>query len=333
MRSFCVNGKMMLLGKVDYIYEFKKEILEYYGKELSRSLYIALARLIVVSSTDEEKDKLRLEYSRVVKAYENMKDKTSYIYRVSEEKKKLSAEIEKKDIIMNDRNALREEFEKRNSKLSDDKKIFNVSDLIERLRAEREKCVKKIKDLNEMVKPAHYSGLKNELVEKMQIMSVLVDDKSLRDCVIDYQNEVMKCFSKGVEKIKSKEEVIDIIYKMRYYRKIRVTDSERLEDIPVLFNYVDRILRFVVTKACKDRFFNIFCQDIEFNYRVISVALDTAISNYEDVDISLRFIDDGALEVTVYDNEVVDRQELMEFTAKRSDLAFREGRRVPLYIF
>ena len=98
----------MLLGKVDYIYEFRKYILEYYGKELSRSLYIALARLIVASSTEEDKEKLRLEYARVQKAYDNMKDKTAYIFRVSEEKKRLANEIEKKGYRLKGKDVLRE---------------------------------------------------------------------------------------------------------------------------------------------------------------------------------------------------------------------------------
>ena len=37
-------------SKIDYIYEMRKELLEYYGKECSREFYIAMARLVVASS-------------------------------------------------------------------------------------------------------------------------------------------------------------------------------------------------------------------------------------------------------------------------------------------
>ncbi|MCI8291095.1 MAG: hypothetical protein HFJ25_02415 [Clostridia bacterium] len=324
---------MMLLGKVDYIYELRKEILNYYGKEISRSLYLALARLIVASTSAKEKEKLNVEYKRVLKAYDKMKDKTSYIYRVSEEKKKLAIEIEQKDIILNDRNALHKEFERRNKDLPEDKKIFNVSDLSERLRVEREKCVKRIRELNEMVKPANYSGLKNELVEKIQIMSVVDEDKTIDDYAIEYNKEVIKCFSKIIEKINSKEEIIDIIYKIRYYRKLRITENKKVEDIQELFSPIDKLLKFVVTKACREKVFNIFCQDIELNYNIISVALDTAISNYEDVDISLNIIDKNIIEVTVYDNEVVDKREEIDFIVNTKDLNFKLNKRIPMYVF
>lgn len=323
---------MMLLGKVDYIYEYRKSILEYYDKELSRSLYIALARLIVASSNEEDRKQLRLEYARCQKAYDNMKDKTAYIFRVSEEKKRLSRSIEEKDFIMNDKNRLHKEFQERNKNLPDDKKIFSISDLIQRLQIERERCVKRITELNELVKPASYTGLKNELAEKIQIMSIVVENKSVRDAAIEYQNEVIKCFAKNIVNISSKEETIDMIYKMRYYRKLRITQDEKIEDIPILFKQVEKILRFVVTKSCKDSIFNIFCNDVEFNYKIIAIALNSMISNYEDVDIELN-IADGKLEVSIYDNEILEKQEELELEVDARDFVVKMRKRVPLCSF
>jgi hypothetical protein len=92
-------------------------------------------------------------------------------------------------------------------------------------------------------------------------------------------------------------------------------------------------LKFVVTKACREKVFNIFCQDIELNYNIISVALDTAISNYEDVDISLNIIDKNIIEVTVYDNEVVDKREEIDFIVNTKDLNFKLNKRIPMYVF
>lgn len=83
-------------SKIDYIYEMRKELLEYYGKECSRGFYIAMARLVVASSLKKQGKKVKEEYDKVVFAYDSMKNKTEYIYRVSQEKKKITAEIEEK---------------------------------------------------------------------------------------------------------------------------------------------------------------------------------------------------------------------------------------------
>ena len=65
--------------------------------------------------------------------------------------------------------------------LPDDKKIFNISELVRILQLERRKYLKRISELNELVKPLNYSKLKNELSEKMQILNVVNEDKKMRD--------------------------------------------------------------------------------------------------------------------------------------------------------
>ena len=81
---------MILHGKVDYIYELRKDLFIEFGKEASRDFYINLARLIISTNTRDAKDKLKKEYETVLEAYNNMGDKTEYIFKVSDDKKNLS---------------------------------------------------------------------------------------------------------------------------------------------------------------------------------------------------------------------------------------------------
>lgn len=317
--------------KIDYINEMKKELVEYYGEENSKRFYLSLARLIVAKSVTKNRSKVRDEFVRIVNAYENMKNKNEYIYKISSERKKIIAEIEKKDMILNNKELMMAEFEKRNSKLSDDRKILNISVLVDILQKEKNDCFRRMEQLNELVRPLNYANLKSELSEKIRIMSVVDENKNIRDYKIAFLKEAIKCLSYNIEKMSSKEEIIDIIYKIRYFRKIRVTEEEKVEDIPQLFNDISQILKYTITKGCKEKVFNIFCKNIEYNYQIIDVALNTAISNYEDIDIALK-IEDGFLRVTVYDNEVIDKQEELRFTLTSKDLSIRQNKLVPMYV-
>lgn len=317
--------------KIDYINEMKKELVEYYGEENSKRFYLSLARLIVAKSVTKNRSKVRDEFVRIVNAYENMKNKNEYIYKISSERKKIIAEIEKKDMILNNKELMMAEFEKRNSKLSDDRKILNISVLVDILQKEKNDCFRRMEQLNELVRPLNYANLKSELSEKIRIMSVVDENKNIRDYKIAFLKEAIKCLSYNIEKMSSKEEIIDIIYKIRYFRKIRVTEEEKVEDIPQLFNDISQILKYTITKGCKEKVFNIFCKNIEYNYQIIDVALNTAISNYEDIDIALK-IEDGFLRVTVYDNEVIDKQEELGFTLTSKDLSIRQNKLVPMYV-
>ena len=317
--------------KIDYINEMKKELVEYYGEDNSKRFYLSLARLIVAKSVTKNSSKVRDEFVRIVNAYENMKNKNEYIYKISSERKKIIAEIEKKDMILNNKELMMAEFEKRNSKLSDDRKILNISVLVDILQKEKNDCFRRMEQLNELVRPLNYANLKSELSEKIRIMSVVDENKNIRDYKIAFLKEAIKCLSYNIEKMSSKEEIIDIIYKIRYFRKIRVTEEEKVEDIPQLFNDISQILKYTITKGCKEKVFNIFCKNIEYNYQIIDVALNTAISNYEDIDIALK-IEDGFLRVTVYDNEVIDKQEELRFTLTSKDLSIRQNKLVPMYV-
>ena len=107
--------------KKDYIQELRNELTEYYGKENSTNFYIAMARLVLAKNIEKNADNIKIELARSMSAYENMKDKTEYIYRVSEERKRLLTEIEQKDFLLNDDKALIAEFNRRNMDLSNEK--------------------------------------------------------------------------------------------------------------------------------------------------------------------------------------------------------------------
>ena len=317
--------------KTDYINEMKKELAEYYGEENSRRIYLSMARLIVAKSVMKNRQNVRDEFVRIINAYENMRDKNQYIFTISNEKKKIISEIENKDRILNDKELMFNEFEKRNSMLPIDRKILNISSLVDIIQKEKDDSFKRIEQLNELVKPMNYTNLKSELSEKVRIMSVVDEKKDIREYEIAFLKDVIKCLAYNIEKMSSKEEIIDIIYKIRYFRKIRVTEGEKVEDIPQLFTDISRILKYTITKGCKEKVFNIFCKDIDYNYQIIDVALNTAISNYEDIDISLK-IEDEYLKVTVYDNEVIDKQEKLEFPLTLKDLSIRQNKPVPMYV-
>ena len=315
-------------GKIDYINELRKEFSEYYGEENSRKFYMALCKLIVSYSNEEEQKKLDFEFQRINEAYKKIRDKNKYIYMAANERRKIESKINENNSIINSRELLNSELQRRNRLQK--KKIFSISDLVDILQEEIELYEKRIQEINEYAKPSNYDSLKSDIEEKYEILSSMKSGKKTRDFKIEFQKVVLDCFAYDIEKINSKEEILDIIYKLRYYRKIRVTKDEKVEDIPELYSKVKQILKFVITKGCKNKIFNIFCKDIDYNYRIIEVALDTAISNYEDVDIALDLVN-GKLQVSVFDNEIIDKQQEIDFLVSKKDIDVKLGKQIPLY--
>ena len=316
-------------AKIDFISEMRKELEEYYGAENSKSFYIAMAKLIIANSKKEDKDNIKKEIKNVYEAYDNMKNEEDYIGRLTKEKNQLNNVITRYNDILNNDEKLIIEFKRRNNRLPDSQKIISINNFKEKIRIERDQSVYRIREIEELLRPENYDKIKDELYEKIQIFAVSHEKKTIRDYEIVFLQQAIKCFAANLDKISSKEEIFDIVYKMRYFRKIRVTPHEKIEDIPELWNEIRKIMKFIITKGCQGKVFNVFCNDVEGNYNIFDVALDTAIPNYEDIDISVK-MNGNLVEITVYDNEVVDKQQVIEVNFKPKDLSIRQGRKIPM---
>ncbi len=316
----------------DYIYELRKNLTQLYGENCAKNVYFSLVRLIISSSSRSTKKRLGQEYLIAQQAYARMLDKNKYILDASNEKKFIANEIEKIDVVLSDQNRLLHEFKLRNQKLPDDQKMTDANELFKILIRTKQKYINRINELNELVKPITFNTLKKDLKDKIEILSIFTQQINTREFSILFFQEILKCFSKKLENIRVKEELLEIIYKMRYVRKLRITEDEKVEDNHVLNNQIKKILEYAVTLACKHKIFNIFCKDVKINFLVIERALDTTIANYEDVDISLEIKNEG-LEITVYDNEVIEKQEMINCILTSKDLNVRQRKHIPMYVF
>lgn len=317
--------------KNDYILEMKKRLKEDYDEKIMKSFYISLFKLLFALS--ENKEMYKEKYNQILKIYSEIKNKTEYILKISKEKDKISKRLEQIDVIINNQELLLKEYNRRNEELSEDKKLFNISTLVDILQKEKEERKKRIKYLTEIVKPSKYAELKRDLEEKIEIMSIIEDENiDIDEYMKLFQKEILKCIDKEIEYITEKDEYIEILYKLRYYKKLRIDTEVKIEDVKVLNSLVEKLMKKTITKACENKFFNVFCKDIEMNYNIISKVIDSQIINFEDIDISLKKEDEN-LAIMIFDNDVLEKKELIPFNIEKKNFIVKFKKKVPLYVF
>ena len=188
----------------------------------------------------------------------------------------------------------------------------------------------------ELSKPSSYLAMKEELKEKINILSVFSKDSiDVLEYVKAFQKEVIKCIDKEIEEITEKEEYIELLYKLRYLKKLRVDSNTKIEDIKVLNNLVEKLMKKIVTKACENRIFNVFARNVDLNYWIISRVIDSQIINFETIDISLmkeKVDGQEVISVLIYDNDVLEKKEDIDFEFDKKDLAVRFKKQVSLYV-
>lgn len=322
-------------GKRDYVLEIRKRMEEGYGKFISDEFFIAFCNVLIANAKKTEQIKAKRNLSNLMKEYEQIKDKNKYIYMVAKEKKKLEKEIEQIEKTIENRTLLVKEHKERNSKLPDNKKIFSVSELTEILTKEKETKEKMIIKLTNLTKTEIYNQNKEDLEDKINILQpVLEDETSLYKYLVALQKSFLKCVSKEVEAAETKEDYINLIYLIRYYRNIHLTSEKMIKDVPELNNILNKIACKLVTIMCKKDIFNIFCKDIAMNYKIILQALNSSIVDIDDIDICLKLDKETSkLLIEIYDNDTIDSNIEIDYQLDKKDLSIRQKKHVPLVNF
>ena len=308
---------------------------EGYSKSISDNFYYSFCNVLIVNAKKSEKEKAKKEVTKLIKEYENIKDKDKYMLKVAEEKKKLARQIRKIEKISEDRKLLLEEYNLRNSKLSDDKKIFSVSELSDMLLKEKENYEKMILKLTELLAPTIYEENKKNIEDKIEVLKPALDEEaSLYKYLILMQKNFLKCVSKEVEAAETKEDFINLIYTIRYYRNIHLTSDKMIKEIPELNNILNKIACKLVTIMCKKSIFTIFCKDIAMNYKIILQALNSSIVDIDDIDICLKIDKETSkLQIEIYDNETIESSFEIDYQLDKKDLNVRQKKHVPLVNF
>ncbi len=323
-------------GKKDYISEMRKRMEEGYSKNISDSFYIAFCNVLILNTRKSEQMKQKRTLQLLLKEYKEMKDKNKYIYTISKEKKVLETQIKNIEDTLENKDLLLKEYNVRNLKLSKNKKIFNVSELTEILEKEKKEKEKLMTRLTELTKPSVYNKNKHDIEEKIEILKPLAEDNvDIYKYLVNMQKKFLTCVSKEIEDIEKKEDFIDLVYTIRYYRNIHLTSDKMIKEIPELNNSLNKIACKLVTLMCQKGIFHIFCKDIAMNYKIILQALNSSIVDIDDIDICLKIenTESCKLIIEIYDNDAIDSTLEIDYQLDKKDLSVRQKKHIPLVNF
>ena len=156
---YCYEVLRMIVGN-KFLYSWKRDrrnsstYLEQL-KKYSNDLYYEIFKIALILFAKDEKQKNKIIETKAKFEAEliKMENKAEYLKEIYANKRKININIKGYDKIINSRELLVEEFNKRNKSLPQTKKIFSISDLAEILQKEREENVKLLKETTAMALP------------------------------------------------------------------------------------------------------------------------------------------------------------------------------------
>lgn len=257
-----------------------------------------------------------------------MDDKQSYVSKITKRKMNLLEEIKDIDNKLNNKDLLQKEYIKRNEELPLDKKIFSMRVLSNTMLKERAEIYKKIEELNNIMKPKSFVKHVQELEEKDKYLKYLeIEDvyQETEKTLLDFQKIFLKCLKMKIEKVSNKQEIIELIYQIRYYVLLPFDGQynviEKIENIEECKNLLKEILNTVMEKAKETKAIQEITKSGEYEYEIWKNILQLRVIKLEDLSLKItkdkekyfmQIFDEGAFEekMQIFTNEKINEKQI-----------------------
>ena len=160
-------------------------------------------------------------------------------------------------------------------------RIFSLSDLSEILENERKELIDNLNKCSKKMEPLNFIKTKTEIENKLVLLKELELEKQNKEILSTKVNELLNLVCKAIkiqiDNAEEKEEIIRLVYVIRYFGLIYISKKEQVKD-KIDINLIQKL---IITKACKQRIITIFSKNIKENYTIIKNILQTDIIELE----------------------------------------------------
>lgn len=320
--NFLTEWRNYASNKRNFLFELKNTLKTITG---TNDYFSILCTILYRNSKDKEKIDIILKEK--YKELKKMQDKEKYLSDLKLKKNKYENAINKIDKILENPNLMIKEFARRNAGVEDDKKIVNVKNLKYLLQKERETFEKNIDEIVYLEKNINFVKRKNELTE---FVNITTNKDEITRLIIELQKQFLNYIDKKISKLTDRNEFIDVLYELRYYRNMLISENTYVKDCEELEKIVNRILKKLITKCCKIGYIRIFSMDIALNYEIISYAIDTKIIDLEEIKLYFEFEKEGTL-IKVFDKEIFEKQGRKVLDDPKKQLEVKQKKMIKLF--
>lgn len=323
---------------VDYFDLFQSEIEKKYGKRIKNNIITYLLKLsIILKSNIDENFKKEIQNKRedLEQDYFELENRELYLVKISKLKKKYERNIRNIDKIMSDKNLLLEEYESRNEKLPIEKKIFSIRVLKNILKEERQNLLKEIEKCNNMINPKCFLQNKKNIEEKLKYIDNCEDvdydlESELKKYLIGLQKQIIKCINIDIKNATEKSELIELIYKFRYYNLLVIDKNKCIFEQKELKNILKTVCKALIDKAIDKKIIIKIFEDDNINYEITSKLLLSKIILLQDINIKIVEKKDG-IYLIIYDEQIEENKVKLDNITKKQ-INVKLNKNVKLFI-
>lgn len=300
---------LMLLGNnIRTEEQLKQKLQQIYESEKAKIVYILICRIALIIYLNNHKNQTKNYKEKKIKfqkQLEEMEDKAKYLKDITSKRKAVETRIRTIDKCLTDVKFMKKEFTKANKELEEDKKIFSISNYEELIQLEKNNLLIKLKEYNNKMLPKSYLKEKEKLKENLKILEVLEDKKDIYYYILELQKRFIEGIQEKILKVKTRSDVMEIIYKIRYYLSLPYKDK-RIKDIEDIKTGIYKTQEIVYNIACKMNVLNQISINENINSEVIREILDTNIIELENIELQFK-AENYQIILKIFDEENIEK--------------------------
>lgn len=313
--------------------KLKEQIFRVYGGEnelvLVKNLLPVIVRGFVTDFPDRANEYLkRLEEDR--EEFRKLNSTREYLDQISNQRKKVNMRIMEIDKVLLDPELLQYEYEKENDSRPAERKLFSIRHFEQLLRRKKIDLMKEINDCNQAITPRSLVKRKEELsrvIEEYEIIEeALNEPREFKQLVLEFQSTFLKVWGTKVERASTKKELIDLIYRLRYYKNLLL--DKPIKEIPGIKDDIDLFERNLLLKAANSDVFVELSENKLHTVQILFQILDTKIIDLEEIYISPK-VTGNVISLDIYDGEVLDRT--IKLSKEINAIQIKEKKKVKLF--
>lgn len=327
--SNLIYQNLIMMFGIDYIDNCKKDNQKEYDiikmiKKNSVDYYNSLIDVIYLKNKNTKFDRFIEKKIEVLKKFEDIE---SYQNKKQLKIDRIKKKIEKIDYLLKDEKKLKRSFLVKNSKLDDDKKIKTLKSYMKLLNKEKADYISQIEELENEFDVTKIREYKEELEIAKRLQKL---DKTLEDAVIELQVNFLKILYKQAKEVETRDEFIDIIYKIRYYRNIYLSKDKAIKDYLELEKIINKIFAKVITLGSKNAYIRMVSFNINLNAKILISCLDSKSMEIENLRLN---IDDEnrCLNIEVFENKIFEKKFKIQYNIQNPELTIKKKRTVKIF--
>lgn len=324
---------------IDYFDSFKNILEERYGAKEKDEFIEILGKISVLLAVRYNKklaNILAKDKNEVERRLEKISDNKEFVKEATREKRELTKQIKHIDEVLNNKNMLKDEYEKRNELLPLEEKIFSIRILSKIMIQERDELIEKIEKLNNVLIPKKFVNLKEKLRKKNDLLQLLdtkdVDGDILKQ-LLKLQKQFLKCYAKKISKIDNKQDLIKVFYEFRYYCLLPIDDTLTVGTEESLAKSIEKIQVLLIEKAKKLKLIDAFALNKDVEYNILKNIFYTRIIKLEDLHIKLTKEKDNRYFIQLFDEDIfeekIELSDIQELNKK--DLLIKPNKKTKVF--